>query len=142
MLDCLIVDDEKVRHDKYSKDYIEDNVDHAYTYDEACRFLSTTKYKFLQLDHDLGDFSKERNRDMTGYDCTLYDVNVYVEVISERCGYELILSGDQVCYRKCWGNELITIARELRKKYDRMIDIDKMSKQSLADEFAVVIAEM
>ena len=68
----LIIDDHNFRHESISKKYIGDDIDHAYKFADACQLLSTTKYDIVQLDHDLGDFTGENGRDLTGYDIMLY----------------------------------------------------------------------
>ena len=65
------------------------------------------------------------------------DVAVYLEDIEHRCGYDLILSGEKVCYENTWSKEQVATARALRKKYDQLFDA-----QALADEFAEAIADI
>jgi len=84
-LDALIVDDERVRHDAFSKEYIENNIDHAWTYNEAINLLGTTKYKVLQLDHDLADFTGNDGRELTGYDVMLYVIGYVNKEIWPEC---------------------------------------------------------
>ena len=52
----LILDDDKFRHDAYSREYAEHDVRHVYTYFEFLSSLDTgSPWDLIHLDHDLGD---------------------------------------------------------------------------------------
>ena len=49
----LVLDDMEVRHDKFSRKFKDDKIDHAYTVDEALHYLNMRRYDLVCLDHDL-----------------------------------------------------------------------------------------
>lgn len=50
----LIVDDENYRHEGFKKKLEGSDLYHAYTYNEAVKFLQKYTFKEVYLDHDLG----------------------------------------------------------------------------------------
>jgi CheY-like chemotaxis protein len=82
----LIVEDNMFRHNFFDVMYDGEEIHHAYTYKEACKFLDNNLYEIVQLDHDLGDFTKpdtEGGREMTGYDVArhLCEKNLVPDVV-------------------------------------------------------------
>jgi len=83
-MNILIVDDQQLRHDKFIKEYPDDNLFHVYNFDSAAQALDTQKFDMIMLDHDLGDYSGTfadgtPGKELTGYDVALYLVRVVAE---------------------------------------------------------------
>ena len=83
-MNILIVDDQQLRHDKFIKEYPDDNLFHVYNFDSAAQALDTQKFDMIMLDHDLGDYSGTfadgtPGKELTGYEVALYLVRVVPE---------------------------------------------------------------
>lgn len=77
----LIVDDEEGRHSVLAKRMAGNNIDHAYNYADAVRFLSTNRrYDIVYLDHDLKDFEVLEDQptliEWTGHHVAKFMVNM------------------------------------------------------------------
>jgi hypothetical protein len=79
MKNVLIIDDDEIRHEAFDKIYVQDNVEHAYSYFEFLEKLPTYVWDIICFDHDLciendGDTyidGKGQTREYTGYQAAL-----------------------------------------------------------------------
>jgi len=79
----LIVDDNPDRHRVFAQVYRAEDVDHAFKFSQAVKFLNSKRYNIVQLDHDLGDFQEPEIEsvgmyggafELTGYHVALHVV--------------------------------------------------------------------
>ena len=70
----LILDDDKSRHEQFSKNFKQHELTHVYHVQDAIKRLSTRIYDAVFLDHDLGGMSdvESGGKEPTGYDVALW----------------------------------------------------------------------